>query len=96
MGGEKETKTRGVSFYEHMTEEGELYYTPTADGDSVWELPEGAVILRENPVAQQLSQLDKAEQVRDDWEKILDDESGSTYFYNSATGETSWEKPSDA
>ena len=29
----------------------------------------------------------------DDWQELVHEESGETYYYNSVTGETAWEKP---
>ncbi len=31
--------------------------------------------------------------VASDWQEVVHEETGQTYYYNSATGETSWEKP---
>ena len=28
-----------------------------------------------------------------DWQEVVHEETGQTYYFNSVTGETSWEKP---
>merc|ERR1712139_763713 len=31
--------------------------------------------------------------LEENWEEVVDDTSGASYFYNHATGESSWERP---
>ena len=31
----------------------------------------------------------------DEWEAIFDEQSGSTYYHNKASGETTWSKPEE-
>eukprot|EP00288_Rhodomonas_lens_P013459 CAMPEP_0177716106 /NCGR_PEP_ID=MMETSP0484_2-20121128/14343_1 /TAXON_ID=354590 /ORGANISM="Rhodomonas lens, Strain RHODO" /LENGTH=180 /DNA_ID=CAMNT_0019228135 /DNA_START=56 /DNA_END=598 /DNA_ORIENTATION=- len=35
----------------------------------------------------------KASAMQSDWEELVDEASGSTYYWNRVSGETSWEKP---
>ena len=69
---------------------GATYYFNTVSGESSWTAPEGW----ESEVnAETEASAAEAPTEEEEWTEVLDEGSGQTYYFNSVTGESSWEKP---
>lgn len=87
-------------YEECTTEEGHAYYYNKATGQSSWEAPTGWAHLGAAVHAGGLFAAAAHESAAhhagsSEWEELHDEE-GHAYYYNAATGETSWEIPSAA
>ena len=77
-------------------ESGCTYYQHSESGETVWEKPEGfdqAWLEEEDPKA--LAERSRNRRQVRCWQELLDEDSGTIYYYNSATGQKQWEKPDD-
>ncbi|XP_029941851.1 WW domain-binding protein 4 [Salarias fasciatus] len=81
---------------EGQSDEGHLYYYNTRTGESRWDRPEGSirsVVNQQNQQFQQYQQgASSAGSSGSPWMEAVSPE-GYTYYYNTQTGESSWEKP---
>ncbi|NXU92752.1 RHG27 protein, partial [Xiphorhynchus elegans] len=74
------------------TESGHLFYYNPVTGETTWDCPFGQAADGVSPAASPASSLAHSPEFPD-WEQHLDEGSGQTFFYNSVTGETSWDPP---
>ena len=86
-------------------ESGDYYYYNSASGDTTWDMPKRRKSLAKTPNRDAKTprgfrgksadfDIDGAKQnLPGDWEAIVEDESGDTFYYNPKTGETQWDKP---
>ena len=66
---------------------GLTFYVDVATSATVWDLPEGAVVVEQAAAA--------AAAAMSQWSSAVDPASGEKYYYN-ASGDTRWEAPTDA
>eukprot|EP00537_Pseudo-nitzschia_pungens_P011057 CAMPEP_0172385446 /NCGR_PEP_ID=MMETSP1061-20121228/3118_1 /TAXON_ID=37318 /ORGANISM="Pseudo-nitzschia pungens, Strain cf. pungens" /LENGTH=1522 /DNA_ID=CAMNT_0013114481 /DNA_START=89 /DNA_END=4660 /DNA_ORIENTATION=+ len=71
---------------------GSIYYYNSKTGETSWEKPDAAATESTDAVAAN-DETEPASQ-ESQWVEATDPSSGNTYYYNSITGETSWDKPS--
>jgi len=69
---------------------GTTYYVNEQTGESSWELPQQG---EDAQLDYSHAQQDDAQVLPAGWTVGLDEASGSTYYYNEQTGETSWQAP---
>lgn len=69
---------------------GATYYFNTATGESSWEKPEGWL---DEAEAAETETGAEALVEENPWTEVLDEGSNQVYYFNTVTGESSWEKP---
>lgn len=74
------------------TDSGHLFYYNPVTGETTWDCPFGQAADGVSPAASPTSSLTHSLE-RPEWEQHVDEGSGQTFFYNSVTGETSWDPP---
>lgn len=74
------------------TDSGHLFYYNPVTGETTWDCPFGQAADGVSPAASPTSSLAHSLE-RPEWEQHVDEGSGQTFFYNSVTGETSWDPP---
>ncbi|XP_071433633.1 rho GTPase-activating protein 27 isoform X3 [Pithys albifrons albifrons] len=75
------------------TESGHLFYYNPGTGETTWQCPFGRAADTGSAAASPASSLAHSPEFPA-WEQHVDEGSGQTFFYNSVTGETSWDPPS--
>lgn len=74
------------------TDSGHLFYYNPVTGETTWDCPFGQAADGVSPAASPASSLAHSPDLPE-WEQHVDEGSGQTFFYNSVTGETSWDPP---
>uniref|UniRef100_A0A8C3JMB2 Rho GTPase activating protein 27 n=2 Tax=Charadriiformes TaxID=8906 RepID=A0A8C3JMB2_9CHAR len=74
------------------TDSGHLFYYNPVTGETTWDCPFGQAEDGVSPVASPASSLAHSPDFSE-WEQYVDEASGQAFFYNSVTGETSWDPP---
>mmetsp|Transcript_46142 Transcript_46142/g.128362 ORF Transcript_46142/g.128362 Transcript_46142/m.128362 type:complete len:366 (+) Transcript_46142:162-1259(+) len=75
---------------------GRVFYYNTLTGESAWERPKPQAVASQPAAAASAPQVQQAAQATSlpkDWTEHSDPSSGRTFFYNTVTGESSWEEP---
>ncbi|XP_064589954.1 rho GTPase-activating protein 27 isoform X1 [Zonotrichia leucophrys gambelii] len=75
------------------TDSGHLFYYNPVTGETTWDCPFGQAADGVSAGASPASSLAHSPELPA-WEQHVDQGSGQTFFYNSVTGETSWDPPS--
>ncbi|XP_032058461.1 rho GTPase-activating protein 27 [Aythya fuligula] len=77
----------------HMdTDSGHLFYYNPVTGETTWDCPFEQAEDGVSPAASPTSSLAHSPQFAE-WGQYVDEASGQAFFYNSVTGETSWDPP---
>ncbi|XP_042643485.1 rho GTPase-activating protein 27 isoform X2 [Tyto alba] len=74
------------------TDSGHLFYYNPVTGETTWDCPFGQAEDGVSPVASPASSVTHSTEFPE-WEQYVDEASGQAFFYNSVTGETSWDPP---
>uniref|UniRef100_A0A8C4TPZ1 Rho GTPase activating protein 27 n=1 Tax=Falco tinnunculus TaxID=100819 RepID=A0A8C4TPZ1_FALTI len=74
------------------TESGHLFYYNPVTGETTWDCPFGQAEDGVSPAASPASSVTHSPEFPA-WEQYVDEASGQAFFYNSVTGETSWDPP---
>lgn len=74
------------------TESGHLFYYNPVTGETTWDCPFGQGEDVVSAVASPASSLAHSPELPE-WDQYVDEGSGQAFFYNSVTGETSWDPP---
>ncbi|KAJ7313462.1 hypothetical protein JRQ81_004855 [Phrynocephalus forsythii] len=75
------------------TDSGHLFYHNPVTGQTTWESPFDASVTSTSPAQPQSPLLAPSPATPADWDQYLDQASGHIFFYNTATGESSWDAP---
>lgn len=75
------------------TESGHLFYYNPKTGQTTWQCPFDGFLDSVSPVHSHSSSLAPSPATPAEWGQYLDEASGQVFFYNTATGETSWDAP---
>ena len=73
---------------------GQTYYFNGVSGESQWEKPESWVDEETEDLPAAPPEEEEAPSLSQ-WSEVLDEGSGQTYYFNTITGESQWEKPDD-
>ncbi|KAM6042232.1 rho GTPase-activating protein 27 isoform 2-T2 [Chlamydotis macqueenii] len=89
-----EEPSSSVSDWETHTDadSGRLFYYNPVTGETTWDCPFGQAEDGVSPTASPTSLLAHSPECPE-WEQYMDEASGQAFFYNSVTGETSWDLP---
>ncbi|XP_075299557.1 rho GTPase-activating protein 27 isoform X2 [Opisthocomus hoazin] len=71
---------------------GQLFYYNPVTGETTWDCPFGEAEDGVSPAGSPASSLAHSPEFSE-WEQYVDGASGQAFFYNSVTGETSWDPP---
>jgi hypothetical protein len=86
-------------------ESGDYYYYNSASGKTTWDMPKRRKSLAKTPArdaktprgfrakSKDFNTNSAANDLPGDWEAVVDDDSGDTFYYNPKTGETQWDIP---
>ncbi|KAH0626971.1 hypothetical protein JD844_002305 [Phrynosoma platyrhinos] len=75
------------------TETGHLFYYNPATGQTTWESPFEASVNSTSPTQALSPLLAPSPATPAEWDQYVDEASGQVFFYNTATGESSWDAP---
>ncbi|XP_042330399.1 rho GTPase-activating protein 27 isoform X2 [Sceloporus undulatus] len=75
------------------TESGHLFYYNPATGQTTWESPFEASVNSTSPTQALSPLLAPSPATPAEWGQYVDEASGQVFFYNTATGESSWDAP---
>ncbi|XP_040392393.1 rho GTPase-activating protein 27 isoform X1 [Cygnus olor] len=89
----EEPRGSGTDWETHMdTDSGHLFYYNPVTGETTWDCPFEQAEDGVSPAASPASSLAHSPQFAE-WGQYVDEASGQAFFYNSVTGETSWDPP---
>ncbi|XP_078501138.1 rho GTPase-activating protein 27 isoform X3 [Lissotriton helveticus] len=71
---------------------GKLFYYNSLTGETTWESP---FYQTDDPVNSPNSVISEASPIESEWDRYFDEPTGRFFFYNSSTGETSWQPPEE-
>ena len=98
---DKEQSTEGGDWTQVQDDEGPTYYYNTKTEETSWDRPEGFGKKNKdaNSNAAQEEQKEKVPETKETkafgyWTEVQDDE-GQTYYYNTKTEQTSWDRPDE-
>ncbi|XP_034990887.2 rho GTPase-activating protein 27 isoform X3 [Zootoca vivipara] len=74
-------------------ESGRLFYYNSATGQTTWELPIDGPACGGSPPPSCSPLLALSPATPAEWDQYVDEASGQVFFYNTSTGETSWDAP---
>nr|XP_020670178.1 rho GTPase-activating protein 27 [Pogona vitticeps] len=74
-------------------ESGHLFYYNTVTGQTTWDSPFDGSLNSTSPTQPQSPLLAPSPATPAEWDQYLDEASGQVFFYNTATGESSWDAP---
>lgn len=75
------------------TESGHLFYFNPETGQTTWQSPFDGFVDSVSPGHSRSPSLAPSPATPAEWGQYLDEASGQVFFYNTATGETSWDAP---
>ncbi|XP_053122210.1 rho GTPase-activating protein 27 isoform X2 [Hemicordylus capensis] len=75
------------------TESGNLFYYNPVTGQTTWESPFDGSVNNVSPACSRSPSLALSPATPAEWDQYVDEASGQVFFYNTTTGETSWEAP---
>ncbi|XP_015272045.1 PREDICTED: rho GTPase-activating protein 27 [Gekko japonicus] len=75
------------------TESGQVFYYNPATGQTTWDYPLDGCVDGASPTDSCSSSLTFSPAPPTEWDQYVDQVSGQVFFYNTATGETSWDAP---
>jgi len=77
------------TWWEYRADDGRPYYYHASSGDTVWELPNQAVVTRAD------APKDASNAASNQW-MVFQTDTGQAYYHNAVTNSTSWHLPPDA
>ncbi|XP_054849523.1 rho GTPase-activating protein 27 isoform X2 [Eublepharis macularius] len=75
------------------TESGQLFYYNPVTGQTTWDYPVDGSVEGVSPTHSRSSSLTLSPAAPPEWDQYVDQVTGQVFFYNTATGETSWDAP---
>ncbi|XP_077169157.1 rho GTPase-activating protein 27 [Paroedura picta] len=75
------------------TESGHVFYYNPVTGQTTWDCPLDGFAEGGSPAHSRSSSVTFSPTTPAEWDQYVDQASGQVFFYNSATGETSWDAP---
>nr|XP_056719309.1 rho GTPase-activating protein 27 [Euleptes europaea] len=75
------------------TESGQVFYYNPVTGETTWDYPLDGSVDGASPTHSCSSSLTYSPAAPTEWDQYVDQVSGQVFFYNTATGETSWDVP---